>query len=73
MEGREGCQAVRYHPEAMIRASEILIAAVMLMPNLARPEQAERFDYWQPQRALDFGMQGFDRWDLTREVLKAFN
>ena len=36
----------------MIRASEILIAAVMLMPNLARPEQAERFDYWQPQRAM---------------------
>jgi CubicO group peptidase (beta-lactamase class C family) len=25
------------------------------------------------RRGLDFGMQGFDRWDLTREVLKAFN
>jgi len=25
------------------------------------------------RRGLDFGKQGFDRWDLTREVLKAFN
>ena len=25
------------------------------------------------RRGLDFGRQGFDRWDLTREVLKAFN
>jgi CubicO group peptidase (beta-lactamase class C family) len=24
------------------------------------------------RRGLDFGRQGFDRWDLTREVLKAF-
>lgn len=24
------------------------------------------------RRGLDFGQQGFDRWDLTREVLKAF-
>ncbi|MFK8013984.1 MAG: serine hydrolase domain-containing protein [Gammaproteobacteria bacterium] len=24
------------------------------------------------RRGLDFGKQGFDRWDLTREVLKAF-
>jgi CubicO group peptidase (beta-lactamase class C family) len=25
------------------------------------------------RRGLDYGRQGFDRWDLTREVLKAFN
>lgn len=25
------------------------------------------------RRGLDYGMQGFDRWDLTREVLKAIN
>ena len=25
------------------------------------------------RRGLDFGKQGFNRWDLTREVLKAFN
>ena len=25
------------------------------------------------RRGLDFGRQGFDRWDLTREVLKAFS
>lgn len=25
------------------------------------------------RRGLDFGRQGFDRWDLTREVLKAIN
>ena len=25
------------------------------------------------RRGLDFGRQGFNRWDLTREVLKAFN
>jgi CubicO group peptidase (beta-lactamase class C family) len=24
------------------------------------------------RRGLDYGRQGFDRWDLTREVLKAF-
>ena len=24
------------------------------------------------RRGLDFGRQGFDRWDLTREVVKAF-
>ncbi|MEO1338645.1 MAG: serine hydrolase, partial [Myxococcota bacterium] len=24
------------------------------------------------RRGLDYGKQGFDRWDLTREVLKAF-
>ena len=24
------------------------------------------------RRGLDFGRQGFDEWDLTREVLKAF-
>jgi hypothetical protein len=24
------------------------------------------------RRGLDFGAQGFDQWDLTREVLKAF-
>ena len=24
------------------------------------------------RRGLDYGAQGFDRWDLTREVLKAF-
>jgi hypothetical protein len=23
------------------------------------------------RRGLDYGAQGFDRWDLTREVLKA--
>ena len=25
------------------------------------------------RRGLDYGRQGFDRWDMTREVLKAFN
>jgi CubicO group peptidase (beta-lactamase class C family) len=25
------------------------------------------------RRGLDYGRQGFDRWDLTREVLKAFS
>ena len=25
------------------------------------------------RRGLDYGRQGFDRWDLTREVLKAFD
>ena len=25
------------------------------------------------RRGLDYGRQGFDRWDLTREVLKAIN
>jgi hypothetical protein len=24
------------------------------------------------RRGLDYGEQGFDQWDLTREVLKAF-
>ncbi|MCY4600229.1 MAG: serine hydrolase, partial [Acidobacteria bacterium] len=24
------------------------------------------------RRALDYGRQGVDRWDMTREVLKAF-
>ena len=24
------------------------------------------------RRGLDYGRQGFDRWDMTREVLKAF-
>jgi len=25
------------------------------------------------RRGLDYGEQGFDRWDLTREVLKAID
>jgi len=25
------------------------------------------------RRGLDYGRQGFDRWGLTREVLKAIN
>jgi hypothetical protein len=25
------------------------------------------------QESLDYGKQGFNRWDLTREVLKAVN
>ena len=32
-------------------------------------------EYWRNmivRRGLDWGGRGFDRWDLTREVLKAF-
>jgi CubicO group peptidase (beta-lactamase class C family) len=52
MEAREACQDVRYDAAAMNRACEMLMAAVLLLPRLASSEQAERYDYWQPQRAM---------------------
>lgn len=40
------------------------------LPPVSSPESASH-DMVIVRRSLDWGGQGFDRWDLTREVLEA--
>ncbi len=44
--------SLRYHAAAMVRPSALLLASVLLVPAVRAAEQAETYDYWQPQREM---------------------